>query len=156
MSQNISQIINSEQNTLKFLPKSTSSTTSLFNMIRRQAIKCTRKCRIKTKAVFEDSFSVSSKARLRRCSTPKSLLHKSSMRKLFSKRKHFQPPLSSTFIHQHNPISSPSNNLKFNHAQCSNMTNLSGEKAKGTRLEKCLDLEQNQFYIFGDFNVWIV
>ena len=154
MSQNISQIINREPNTLKFLPKSTSSTTSLFNMIRRQATKCTRKCRIKSNVVFGDSFSVSSKARLRRCSTPKTKLQKSSMRKLFSKRKHFQPPLSSTFIHQQHTTSPY--NLTFNHAQGSKMTDLSEEKARGNHLEECLDSEQNHFYIFGDFNVWII
>jgi hypothetical protein len=116
--EHLTQLINFKQNNLKFKPKSTSSTTSLFDLIKKQAEKCTKKMpsRIaKSKAslgsiasmnggvMLNVEFTSTPKKQLPRSSTPKTL-KKSSLRKVVKdKQQQHQQPFSSTVISEQAP-----------------------------------------------------
>ena len=75
---------------MKFKPKSTSSTTSLFNLVRRQASKRTKKD--DSTVTFNVDFASTPKKNLPRSSTPR-----------VNKRKQFVQPFSSTVISEQSP-----------------------------------------------------
>ena len=113
--EHLTQMINFKQNHLKFKPKSTSSTTSLFNLIRKQADKCAQKLptrQTKSKAsigsietvngvTFSVDFASTPKKQLPRSSTPKTL-KKASLRKVIKEKQQCQP-FSSTVISEDKP-----------------------------------------------------
>ena len=96
--------------TSHFAPKSTSSTTSLFDLIRKQVIKCSKKCKIANSApLTRDKFNQhlrgkSLRKQLQRCSTPKTLhADKCSPREYFIRKSkaYCRAPFSSTTMSQY-------------------------------------------------------
>lgn len=113
--EHLTQLINFKQNNLKFKPKSTSSTTSLFDLIRKQADKCVKKMpnrQTKSKGsigtiekmngvTFSVDFASTPKKQMPRSSTPKTL-KKTSLRKVIKEKQSCQP-FSSTVISEQAP-----------------------------------------------------
>ena len=145
------QNINIKHDHSHFAPKSTSSTTSLFELIRKQAIKCTKKCKINsTKTpLTRDKFNQhlrgkSLKKQLQRCSTPKTLHEKKySIRDYFIKKsKACRTPFSSTTMSQYS---------------CNFCPIGSSKKVQFNGMEEILNGPiQNHKFLLGDLNVWII
>jgi len=116
--EHLTQLINFKQSNLKFKPKSTSSTASLFDLIKKQAEKCTKKMPSRlvksSKAslgsiasmnggvMLSVEFTSTPKKQLPRSSTPKTL-KKPSLRKLVKEKQQHQQPFSSTVISEQAP-----------------------------------------------------